>query len=134
LSRSKTICSIPRTWTREDYRAHSCDDGSHFHKSPSSVYIQEKKGLVVWLMKLGVDGGDCDVIYELPEAHPGPATKSYCSPDPINTGLSYAVGEELAMDFYDGQEYAPVLLAHIRMKRENPAPERTAALCYEIQP
>jgi len=61
-------------------------------------------------------------VYVLPDAHPGPATKSYCSPDPINTGLSYAVGAELANAFYDGEPYAKVMLANIRMKRESPAP------------
>ena len=86
----------------------------------------------MWLLDRD-KGDDRTVVCVLPEAHPGPATKSYCSPDPINTGLSYAVGEELAMDYYDGEPYAKVLLAHIRMKRENPAPERAAALCYEIQ-
>jgi hypothetical protein len=117
----KNICSIPRTWTLEDYRKHTCIDGSHGHVSRAELKPSIAKGLVVWLIE-GQTRRESSVIYVLPDAHPGPATKRPCSP-PINTGLSYAVGAELANAFYNREPYAAVMLANIRTKRESPAPE-----------
>lgn len=119
---NKNICSIPRTWTLEDYRQHTCDDGSHHHLSRAQLNPSIAKGLVVWLIE-SQTRRESSVVYVLPEAHPGPATKSYCCPDPLNRGLSYAVGAELAQAIYARKEYARVMLADIRMTRET-APAR----------
>jgi hypothetical protein len=119
LSRNKTICSIPRDWTLEDYRAHTCSDGSHHHITRAELKPSEDKGLVIWMHE-AQNRRDRSVVYVLPD-RPGPQTKSYGSNEPINSGLSNAVGEELAMDVYKKEPYAEVMLAHIRMRRESPA-------------
>ncbi len=113
----KNICSIARSWTLEDYRLHTCSDGSHAHLTRAQVQEKDKQGLVVWLMR-GETRRESSVVWVLSNAHPGPSTKSFCATEPINAGLSNRVGEQLAIGVYTRQDWALTMLAQVNLRRE----------------
>ncbi len=115
----KTVCSIPLDWTLSEYERHTCQDGSHQHLSFTQLREREAKGLIVYLVE-GKTKRERSVVFVLPD-HEAPATKTPRCP-PMNTGLSYRVGEILALAIYAKQGWALAMHSQIRMRREEPEP------------
>lgn len=115
----KTICSIPLDWTLSEYERHTCDDGSHQHLSFSQAREHETKGLLVWLVQ-GKTKRERSVAFILPDRE-APVTKTPRCP-PMNTGLSYRVGEILALAIYAKESWALAMHSQIRMRRPEPDP------------
>lgn len=116
----KNICRIPPTWTLEEYSLHNCQDGSHDHLSRAEIreYVQE--GRVVWLREAKTRR-ESSVVWILP-SQANPTTKNPCAAGPMNAGLSFRVGETLAIAVYRHQSWAEVMLSHIQMRREESTP------------
>lgn len=116
----KNVCSIPRSWSLEDYSRHTCDDGSHTHLSRSQVHDLNQQGLVVWL-STAATRREKSVVWILPHrtvserrAHPGGSIVGSI----VNTGLSYRIGEYHADAVRRRQPWAVVMLHHILMRQE----------------
>lgn len=41
----KNVCLVPQGWTLNDYRRHTCSDGSHSHLSASQLRKYESQGV-----------------------------------------------------------------------------------------
>ena len=90
--------------------------GSHQHLSFTQLREREAKGLIVYLVE-GKNKKERSVVFVLPD-HQVPATKTPRCP-PMNTGLSYRVGEILALAIYAKQSWALAMHSQIRMRRED---------------
>lgn len=114
----------------EDYRRHSCSDGSHVHLSFSEVAAHEKKNIVVWLFRAATRREkDVVQIQELAvrdDSWAGrPSSSRAIAGEAMNGGLSFRVGEYLAKRVRQREGWAAVMLSDIRTRplRETEARE-----------
>jgi hypothetical protein len=116
----KNICRIPRSWNLEEYRRHTCHDGSHLHLSRAQVLPFENKGLVIWLKHPTSphDSGVCVIVDRMQDLDSLEWLGS-----PMNTGLSSRVGEYLAVEIYRKRIWANVMLAEITGSRSRSSEE-----------
>ncbi len=110
------ICSIPLTWTLEDYRAHHCGDGSHYHFSWAQLSPHLQANRVVVLLEAKTRK-EKTVVWILPEDTP-PLTNSPGAVGQMNYGLSFRYGEYLAKRIRQKASWAQVMLNEIRGRRE----------------
>jgi hypothetical protein len=125
---ARNICDIPREWSMEEYRRHTCADGSHAHRSIDELRPKLNAGLVIWL----VDNRDrgkkhFSVVKLLPTreelsagacaraGRPGPPAS-----EPITKGLSPRYGAYLAISVYFKRSWALAMLEIIRERERLP--------------
>lgn len=115
----KNVCSVPRSWDLVEYRKHACNDSSHRHYSVSEIQKLERRGLVVWLFqpdKSQYAGGVCQILDHVAEVEKIFDQSSFGAGSPVNTGLSFRVGEYHAWAIEEKHEWAQVMYANIKRK------------------
>ena len=114
---SKTICSVPLSWTLADYDRHNCGDGSHVHLSFTELSAHEKKNIVKHLRTSKSRNEKTVVQIEVLEIRDdswaGRPSARRESGEAMNGGLSFRVGEYLAKRVRQQKPWALVMLAHI---------------------
>jgi hypothetical protein len=113
------ICVVPVDWNLEEYERHSCGDGSHYHIGHSELIQQKQRNLVVYLREGSRRREKTIVqIQELPErdvAWAGrPSITCAVAGEPMNAGLSFRLGEYLAMRFRQRHAWAAVMRAEMQ--------------------
>jgi hypothetical protein len=116
----KTVCVVPYEWTLETYRTHHCSDGSHIHISYAELHENKARHAVKILHEARSRRERTVVqIFLVPAGHKASVTSSVCAPRSLNYGLSNKVGELLAEAIRNREEWALVMYAQMKNRRED---------------
>lgn len=107
----KNVCLVPRDWTMDDYRAHTCDDGSHSHLSASQLRKHESQDLVRVIVRAGATSPRTIVVRK-----PAYRDGMRITVVPSLRDRSCRVGEPLAVALKDKLLWAAVMLADIKRR------------------
>jgi hypothetical protein len=113
----KNICSVPESWTLDEYSRHSCQDGSHHHLSFADLKRLEERNVIVWLRR-GESRRVTSVVqvFIVPETRKPNVTRRPCAPGQVNFGMSNKYGEFHAKKIRQRELWALVMLAMIKRR------------------
>lgn len=113
----KNVCLVPHGWTLNDYKRHTCTDGSHSHLSVSQLRKLEGQNLARVIARASADN-------EHTVAARVPAYR--INAVPALRDRSCRLGEPLTVALVEKLEWAFVMLADIKHRSLNEPAEVAA--------